>query len=74
MISATLDSVEVPAFVVDFVVYHELLHKKHGVRWQNGRRAVHTPAFRAEERCFHKYAEADEWIGRLAKRYAAWAG
>jgi len=74
MISATLDSAEVPAFVVDFVVYHELLHKKHGIQWQNGRRAVHTPAFRAEERHFHKYAEADEWIGRLAKRYASGAG
>ena len=74
MISATLDSAEVPAFVVDFVVYHELLHKKHGIQWQNGRRTVHTPAFRAEERCFHKYAEADEWVGRLAKRYASGAG
>jgi hypothetical protein len=74
MISATLDSAEVPAFVVDFVVYHELLHKKHGIQWQSGRRTVHTPAFRAEERCFHKCAEADEWIGRLAKKYASGAG
>lgn len=74
MVSATLDSAEVPAFVEDFVVYHELLHKKHGIRWQNGRRAVHTPAFRAEERRFHKYAEADEWIGRLAERYASPTG
>jgi len=71
MVSATLDSAEVPAFVVDFVVYHELLHKKHGIQWQNGRRAVHTPAFRAEERRFHRYAEADERIGRLAMRYAS---
>ncbi len=74
MISATLDSAEVPPFVVDFVVYHELLHKKHGIQWANGRRAVHTRAFRAEERRFDKYAEADEWIGRLAKRYASRAG
>lgn len=74
MISATLDSAEVPAFVVDFVVYHELLHKKHGIQWQNGRRAVHTPAFRAEERRFDRYAQADEWIRRLAKRYASSVG
>ena len=74
MVSATLDSAEVPAFVVDFVVYHELLHKKHGIQWENGRRAVHTPAFREDERRFHKYAEADEWIGQLAKRYASLVG
>lgn len=71
MVSATLDSADVSAFVVDFAVYHELLHKKHGIQWQNGRRAIHTSAFRAEERRFHRYAEADEWIGRLAKRYAS---
>jgi hypothetical protein len=46
MVSATLDSREVPSYVVDFVVYHELLHKKHGAKWQNGRQAVHTSAFR----------------------------
>jgi hypothetical protein len=69
MISATLDSAEVPGFVVDYVVYHELLHKKHGIQWRNGRRAVHTPQFRAEERRFRMYAEADKWIERLAKQY-----
>lgn len=69
MISATLDSAEVPAFVVDSVVYHELLHKKHGIQWQNGRRAVHTPQFCAEERRFRMHAEAEEWIEKLARQY-----
>ena len=44
--SATLDARDVPSYVVDFVVYHELLHKKHGAKWQNGRQAVHTSSFR----------------------------
>jgi len=48
----------------------ELLHKKHGAQGHNSRRAVHTPAFRADERRFYGYAEADGWIGRLAKRYS----
>ena len=38
MVSRTLDQAAVPAFVVDFIVYHELLHKRHGVRWGGGRR------------------------------------
>lgn len=70
MVSATLDSREVPEYVIDVVVYHELLHKKHGATWQNGRQAVHTPAFRADERRFAQYAAAENAIKQLAKRFA----
>lgn len=69
-ISCSLDAPDVPAFVVDFVVYHELLHKKHGARWQNGRRSVHTRAFREEERRFTRFAESEAALTRLARRYA----
>ncbi len=30
MISVTLDAPDVPDYAIDFVMYHELLHKKHG--------------------------------------------
>lgn len=73
-VSGTLDSADVPEFVLDFVVYHELLHKQQGVQWQNGRQAYHTPEFRAAEQKFDRYAEADLWLSRLARRYAAAAG
>lgn len=68
MLSASLDDPEVPAYVVDFVLYHELLHKKHGVTWSNGRARVHTPAFRRDERRFPQFAEAEAWLVRLAGR------
>ncbi len=68
MVSATLDSREVPSYVVDFVVYHELLHKKYGATWQNGRQAVHTPAFRTEERRFAEYTAAEKVIKELSRR------
>lgn len=71
MVSATLDSSEVPAYVIDFVVYHELLHKKHGATWQNGRAAVHAPAFRVDERRFAEFAAAEAEIKKLAKRLAS---
>jgi hypothetical protein len=71
MVSATLDSREVPSYVVDFVVYHELLHKKHGATWQNGRQAVHTSSFREDERRFAEYAGAEKTIMDLAKRFGA---
>ncbi len=69
MISRTLDDADVQVFVVDFIMYHELLHKKPGVAWQNGRRAVHTPAFRREEKRFEQYAAAEAALTALAKRH-----
>ena len=68
MLSLTLDASEVPSWVVDFVMYHELLHKKHGVSVVQGRRLAHTPAFRAEERRFARYAEAERLLDGLARR------
>jgi hypothetical protein len=68
MISITLDDPEVPPFVLDFVMYHELLHKKHGSMTVNGRRLSHSPAFRAEERRFAQYHEAERLIHELALR------
>jgi hypothetical protein len=50
---------------VDFIVYHELLHKKLGIRWQNDRKGVHTPEFQNEEKKFAKYAEANEVLTKI---------
>lgn len=66
MISCSLDQAMVPEYALDFVVYHELLHKKLSVQWQNGRANAHTPEFRRLERQFNRYAEADNVLKRLA--------
>src|SRR5262245_53688386 len=68
MISVTLDAHDVPDHVVDFVMYHELLHKTHGSMNVNGRRLAHSPAFRAEERLFADYHVAERLIHELALR------
>jgi hypothetical protein len=67
MVSSTLDQAQVPAFVVDYLMFHELLHKKHGVRWVNGRGYAHTREFYAEEQRFDRYEEADAWLPKLAR-------
>jgi hypothetical protein len=66
MISISLDDHKVATSVIDFVMYHELLHKKHGAISVNGRRQAHSPAFRAEERLFTQYAEATRHLHQLA--------
>ena len=68
MVSRTLDSRDLPEFLVDFIVYHELLHKKHGLHWVNGRGYAHTQEFHAEERHFMQYQEAEALLGKLARR------
>jgi hypothetical protein len=64
VISRTLDAPNVPRFAVEFVLYHELLHKYHGVRWVNGKRMIHTSEFRRDEKRFDRYREASAYLDR----------
>ncbi|HMV46340.1 MAG TPA: hypothetical protein PKD31_01125, partial [Blastocatellia bacterium] len=73
MLSVSLDDAKMPAYVVDFVMYHELLHKKHGTMIVNGRRLSHSPAFREDERQFAQYAEAERRLKELAMRNRGWS-
>ena len=66
VMSRTLDSSQVPQIVVELVLYHELLHKHHGMKWVNGRCMVHTPEFRRSEKEFKYYQEAQQWIDNFA--------
>lgn len=68
VVSRVLDSARVPRFVLDYVVYHELLHLVHPVEYGPGRRRVHTKPFLADEAKFRKRDEAEKWLGRLARR------
>ena len=67
-ISRSLDSRDVPRFVVEYVVFHEMLHIAHPTRHINGRRHNHTPAFRADEEKFTHYHRAETWIERNVTR------
>ena len=61
-ISKSLDSIDVPRYVVDYVVFHEMLHIYHPTKHINGRRYSHTPAFKRDEQKFQHYAQAEKWI------------
>lgn len=62
ILSSWLDRPEVPRFVVDYVMYHEMLHMKHPVEHCRHRRSVHPPAFREDEKRFELLAEARAWL------------
>jgi hypothetical protein len=63
VIHPVLDAVHVPAVVVARIVHHEMLHAKIGEgKDSQGRRVVHSRAFRAEEATFHGAVDADAWL------------
>ncbi len=61
-ISKLLDSNTIPHYVIGYVMYHEMLHKKIGVKAVNGRRYAHTKAFKTAERNFKSYQQAEEFL------------
>lgn len=71
MLSVSLDDPTVPEQVVDYVMYHELLHKRHGVKLTNGRRLAHTSAFRKEDQSFKGYEYAVARLNALTRRHGS---
>lgn len=58
-----LDQTSVPKFIVLYVIFHEMLHAVVPVKIQeNGRRAIHSAAFKAKERLYPDYDKANQWI------------
>ncbi|HEX8707371.1 MAG TPA: SprT-like domain-containing protein [Pyrinomonadaceae bacterium] len=68
IISKTLDAADVPEWLVEYVLYHEMLHIKHPARLIKGRRYYHTNAFRAEEQRFPYYHQAQDWLELVARQ------
>jgi hypothetical protein len=68
IISRSLDQGDVPEFLVEYVLYHEMLHIKHRPRVVDGRRLFHTAAFRADEQRFARFDEAMDWFDKFARR------
>jgi len=68
VISKTLDAPDVPAWFVEYILYHEMLHIKHPARIVKGRRLSHTKAFLAEEERYPLFDEAQEWLDQAARQ------
>jgi predicted metal-dependent hydrolase len=67
IVSRSLDDKKVPQYVVEYVVFHEMLHIFHPTEHRAGRRYSHTPEFRRNERKFRYFEEAESWIERNVK-------
>lgn len=65
VINRHLDGSGVPEYVVAYVLYHEMLHLKHPMRFARCRRESHSPAFRKEEKRFAEYQRAMKFLDRF---------
>lgn len=68
VVSKSLDDSRVPLFVIEYILYHEMLHLKTGTKRQNGRVIYHSAEFRREERRFAKFDEANAWLKEFVSR------
>ncbi len=59
---------EGPDIFIDKVMHHEMLHKKHKYRVNNGRCTHHTSEFRKEERRFDDFEKIEAEISEFIKR------
>lgn len=66
VLNRMLDRKEVPEYVVAYVLYHEMLHLKHPMKFARCRRESHSPEFRREEKRFADYARAIKFLDRVS--------
>jgi len=62
VLNPALDRRRVPRFVLEYVLYHEMLHIKHKARVVSGRTVYHSREFRSEEKRFQRFGEAVNWL------------
>jgi predicted metal-dependent hydrolase len=65
IISRIFDHPAMPRYVLEYIVYHEMLHLKHPVKLRGSRRCVHSAEFQAEEKLFPQAAEAEAFVKRM---------
>lgn len=68
VISRSLDTPETPRVIVEYVMFHEMLHIMHPTLTIRGRRYNHTAAFRADEEKFPHYRLAEHWLEKNVRR------
>ncbi len=60
-VNPALDRPWVPAFFVEYILFHEMLHAAVGFRRRGSRRLLHPPEFLEKERRFRLFRAAARW-------------
>jgi predicted SprT family Zn-dependent metalloprotease len=61
-VNPRLDRSSVPRYVIEGIVYHEMLHHLLGTTAVEGRKVAHSPAFRRLEARYPYHSQVQAWI------------
>jgi hypothetical protein len=64
-ISRWLDSPQVPRYLVEYLVFHEMLHARYPLERDGHRRVIHSREFRQAEKRFPHYEKARRQLKRI---------
>jgi hypothetical protein len=67
VLNRRMDGPGIPQFVVEYVLFHEMLHVKHPTRRSGCTLVSHSREFRGEEQRFAGFAMARKYLDRLAR-------
>jgi len=67
-LSHFLDQKGIPAYVVEYVLYHEMLHKKLGLKEVNSYRVAHTTHFKKLEKSFKQASAAEAFLKHIQQK------
>lgn len=67
LLNRRMDRPCIPQFVVEYVLFHEMLHVKHPTRRSGCTLVSHSPEFRAEEKRFDQFTLARKVLDHLAR-------
>jgi len=67
VLNRRMDHPAVPQFVVEYVLFHEMLHVKHPTRRSGCSLLSHSPEFRREEKRFAHFDVARKFLDRMAR-------
>ena len=65
VLNRRLDRTSIPLFVIEYVLFHEMLHVKHPLRATRCHMQAHTREFLQEEKRFPRHAAARRFLNRL---------
>ncbi len=64
-VSRWLDSPSVPQYLVEYLMFHEMLHMRFPTERKGTCRILHSPAFRAAEKQYSGFRQARRYLKRL---------
>ena len=68
VISRIFDSRNVPAQIIHYLMYHEMLHILFPTIEDNGRRNVHSREFRSHERQYPEFEYIQQWLRKNIRK------